>query len=81
MFWILLQVEFERARGTDESGDGSKLVKRLLFGRMNPFPQKKVMTFSKHNKDFSFTVTYGDLSFLDEEFLKWVLIQSKTCFL
>lgn len=65
-----IQVEFERARTSDESGEGNKLVKRLLFGRMNPFPQKKVMTFSKHNKDFSFAVNYGDLSFLDEEFLK-----------
>ncbi|KAK2147196.1 hypothetical protein LSH36_564g01052 [Paralvinella palmiformis] len=65
-----IQVEFERARSGDDNGDSSKLVKRLLFGRMNPFPQKKVMTFSKQNKDFSFAVNYGDLSFLNEEFLK-----------
>jgi len=31
---------------------------------MNPFPQKKVMTFNKHFKDFNFNVTYGDLDFL-----------------
>jgi len=74
-----LQVEFERARSGDDNGDSSKLVKRLLFGRMNPFPQKKVMTFSKQNKDFSFAVNYGDLSFLNEEFLKWVNLLKAEC--
>ncbi|XP_022325239.2 hypoxia up-regulated protein 1-like isoform X1 [Crassostrea virginica] len=62
-------VEFEKH--TSESiEDNPKIVKRTLFGRMNPFPQKKVMTFNKHVKDFSFNVTYGDLSFLSAEDLK-----------
>ena len=34
---------------------------------MNPFPQKKVMTFNKHLKDFDFNVTYGDLDFMTQE--------------
>ena len=34
---------------------------------MNPFPQKKVMTFNKHLKDFDFNVSYGDLDFMSEE--------------
>ena len=67
----IFQVEFEKH--TSESiEDNPKIVKRTLFGRMNPFPQKKVMTFNKHMKDFSFNVTYGDLSFLSAEDLKWV---------
>jgi hypoxia up-regulated 1 len=33
---------------------------------MNPFPQKKVMTFSKHLKDFDFNVSYGDIDFLSD---------------
>merc|ERR1712112_121766 len=33
---------------------------------MNPFPQKKVMTFNKHTKDFSFDILYSGLEFLSE---------------
>lgn len=57
-------VEFEKQRGEDSSTEASKVIKRTLFGRMNPYPQKKVMTFNKHFKDFTFNVTYGDLDFL-----------------
>ena len=49
---------------TDEGEDSTKTVKRTLFSRMNPYPQKKVMTFNKHTSDFNFNVNYGDLSFL-----------------
>ncbi|CAL1530056.1 unnamed protein product [Lymnaea stagnalis] len=65
-----INVEFERQKSEDdgkEGGDKSKLIKRTLFGRMNPFPQKKVMTFNKHTKDFSFSVTYSGLEFLTED--------------
>lgn len=55
-----LQVVFER-----ESGEsGTKQVKRTLFGPMNPYPQKKVITFNKHTDDFSFDVLYSDLDHL-----------------
>ncbi|XP_061188994.1 hypoxia up-regulated protein 1-like isoform X1 [Saccostrea echinata] len=62
-------VEFEK-QTAETTEDKPKVVKRTLFGRMNPYPQKKVMTFNKHVKDFSFNVTYGDLSFLSAEDLK-----------
>ncbi|XP_060083520.1 hypoxia up-regulated protein 1-like [Ylistrum balloti] len=63
-----ISVEFARqTAGQDDSAVKQKTVKRTLFGRMNPFPQKKVMTFNKHVKDFTFNVTYSDLSFLSEE--------------
>jgi len=42
----------------------SKIIKRVLFGHMQPYPQKKVITFNKHVRDFSFDVSYGDLDFL-----------------
>ena len=34
------------------------LALSLDMFRMNPFPQKKIMTFNKHIKDFSFFVNY-----------------------
>lgn len=55
-----LQVVFERE---GESGQ-PKQVKRTLFGPMNPFPQKKVITFNKHTTDFNFDVNYADLDYL-----------------
>ncbi|KAH8385243.1 hypothetical protein KR200_000034 [Drosophila serrata] len=53
-----LQVSFER-----DPGDGAavKQVKRVLFALMNPYPQKKVITFNKHTDDFEFFVNYADL--------------------
>lgn len=54
-----IQVVFERA-----TEDGTKQVKRTLFGLMNPYPQKKIITFNKHTSDFSFNVNYSDLDYL-----------------
>ncbi|KAG5671881.1 hypothetical protein PVAND_002051 [Polypedilum vanderplanki] len=45
-------------------GDNKKLVTRTLFGPMNSYPQKKVITFNKHKQDFGFTVNYADLDYL-----------------
>ena len=56
----------------DDGTDTTKVVTRTLFGRMNAYPQKKVMTFNKHVKDFDFEVNYGDLDFLDDRSKKWV---------
>ncbi|XP_062139622.1 hypoxia up-regulated protein 1 [Drosophila sulfurigaster albostrigata] len=53
-----LQVAFERDPG---DGGAVKHVKRVLFAQMNPYPQKKVITFNKHTDDFEFYVNYGDL--------------------
>jgi hypoxia up-regulated 1 len=61
-------VDFERELDPDE--DGKKVVKfarRTLFSPMNPYPQKKVLTFNKHNEDFTFFVNYGNLSGLAEQ--------------
>ena len=64
-------VDFERflAEGEEKDEKNSK-IRRVLFDRLNPFPQKKVMTFSKHISDFGFNVNYGDLSFLNEDYIK-----------
>lgn len=57
-----IQVTFERS--TEE---GVKVVKRTLFGLMNPYPQKKIITFNKHTDDFSFNVNYADLDYLPND--------------
>ncbi|GAB6024272.1 hypothetical protein CHUAL_008965 [Chamberlinius hualienensis] len=61
-----IQVSFEREREESE-GVGIKHVTRVLFGPMNPYPQKKVMTFNRHIKDFSLLIQYGNLSAMDEQ--------------
>jgi len=71
-----IDVDFERVVSSEEStGSGSeeeskseepkvKKVRRALFSRMNPFPQKKIMTFNKHQQDFTFNVNYADVDYL-----------------
>merc|ERR1711934_1110701 len=56
-----IDVDFSRAL---EGEDGVKKVRRTLFGRMNPYPQKKIMTFNKHQADFTFYVNYADMDYL-----------------
>ncbi|XP_041656887.1 hypoxia up-regulated protein 1 [Cheilinus undulatus] len=61
-----IQVEFTRE--TEEEGVKTlKHNKRILFQRMAPYPQRKVITFNRYNDDFSFDINYGDLSFLSQE--------------
>lgn len=57
-----IQVVFEKE---GESGN-KRPVLRTLFGHMNMYPQKKVITFNKHKEDFDFVVNYADLEFLSE---------------
>lgn len=64
-----IQVDFQRSYETDGQ-KGIKVVRRTLFGRGNPIPQKKVITFTRHINDFDFDVNYGDLDFLSEGELK-----------
>lgn len=52
-----IQVVFARE---GESG-ATRLVRRTLFGAMNAYPQKKVITFNKHTDDFEFSVDYAEL--------------------
>lgn len=61
-----IQVEFTRE--TEEEGVKSlKHNKRVLFQRMAPYPQRKVITFNRYNSDFAFYINYGDLSFLSQD--------------
>merc|ERR1711970_158708 len=62
-----IDVDFTREiEGEDDAEPGVKRVKRTLFSRMNPFPQKKIMTFNKRVKDFTFNVNYAELEYLGE---------------
>merc|ERR1712098_394558 len=38
----------------------------------NPYPQKKIMIFNKHVKDFTFNVNYADLDYLGETEIAWL---------
>lgn len=49
-----------------ESGN-KKAVTRTLFGAMNMYPQKKVITFNKHKENFDFVVNYAELDYLGAE--------------
>nr|XP_046266688.1 hypoxia up-regulated protein 1 [Scatophagus argus] len=61
-----IQVEFTRE--TEEEGIKTlKHNKRILFQRMAPYPQRKVITFNRYNADFAFDINYGDLSFLSQD--------------
>jgi len=37
---------------------------------MNPYPQRKIITFNKHQQDFDFTVGYAELNHLHENEVK-----------
>lgn len=72
------QVVFERKVDTEGTPEKPvfKTVKRMLFSKMNPFPQKKVLTFNKNSQDFSFSVNYAELEHLRPEDIEWVLVQN-----
>uniref|UniRef100_H2YJQ1 Hypoxia up-regulated protein 1 n=1 Tax=Ciona savignyi TaxID=51511 RepID=H2YJQ1_CIOSA len=61
-----IEIEFDRRSTNDEGVESVKQVKRTLFQRNNPYPQRKVITFNRFYEDFNFTVNYGDLSFLTD---------------
>jgi len=62
-----IDVDFSREFENDDGSEGVKKVKRTLFSKMNPFPQKKVMTFNKQTGDFTFYVNLNNLDHLDEK--------------
>ena len=74
---VCLQVSFEKhvsVGGEEKGGDGEgekeekvKVVKKTLFQRSNLYPQKKVLTFNRYSDDFTFSVYYSHLGFLNEE--------------
>ncbi|XP_067166168.1 hypoxia up-regulated protein 1 isoform X2 [Apteryx mantelli] len=60
-------VEFTREVEEDDKSKSLKHNKRILFQRMAPYPQRKVITFNRYTDDFEFYVNYGDLSFLNQD--------------
>lgn len=67
---VFSQVEFIREADEEDGVKTMKHNKRILFQRMAPYPQRKVITFNRYTDDFVFYVNYGDLSFLSEEDMK-----------
>ncbi|KAK5918751.1 hypothetical protein CgunFtcFv8_003487 [Champsocephalus gunnari] len=61
-----IQVEFTR-ESEEEGVKTLKHNKRILFQRMAPYPQRKVITFNRYSDDFAFYINYGDLSYLSQE--------------
>ena len=64
MYSCCVQVEFTRETEEEDGTKSLKHNKRILFQRMAPYPQRKVITFNRYSDDFSFDINYGDLSFL-----------------
>ncbi|XP_053308574.1 hypoxia up-regulated protein 1 isoform X2 [Spea bombifrons] len=65
-----IQVEFTREVEEENEKKSLKHNKRILFQRMAPYPQRKVITFNRYNDDFEFNINYGDLTFLGPEDLQ-----------
>ncbi|KAK7125717.1 hypothetical protein R3I93_021179 [Phoxinus phoxinus] len=65
-----IQVEFNRETEEEDGLKTMKHNKRILFQRMAPYPQRKVITFNRYTDDFVFYINYGDLSFLSEQDMK-----------
>ncbi|XP_065425256.1 hypoxia up-regulated protein 1 isoform X5 [Chrysemys picta bellii] len=65
-----IQVEFTREVEEEDKSKSLKHNKRILFQRMAPYPQRKVITFNRYTDDFEFYVNYGDLAFLSQDDLQ-----------
>ncbi|XP_023576911.1 hypoxia up-regulated protein 1 isoform X2 [Octodon degus] len=63
-------VEFTREVEEEPGVRSLKHNKRVLFSRMGPYPQRKVITFNRYSHDFNFHINYGDLGFLGPEDLR-----------
>ena len=61
-----VEVRFERdlePEEIQEDGATKKTIKRTIFQKMNPYPQKKAITFNRFSDDFGFSVYInGELS-------------------
>merc|ERR1712223_1315418 len=63
--------------GEDDEGKPSKkTVNKALFAKMNPYPQKKIMTFNKFQDDFQFHANLNNLDHLEEDEISNVGSQS-----
>ncbi|XP_049634115.1 hypoxia up-regulated protein 1 isoform X3 [Suncus etruscus] len=65
-----IQVEFTREVEEEAGLRSLKHNRRVLFSRMGPYPQRKVITFNRYSQDFNFHINYGDLGFLGTEELQ-----------
>uniref|UniRef100_A0A8C3WNR0 Hypoxia up-regulated protein 1 n=1 Tax=Catagonus wagneri TaxID=51154 RepID=A0A8C3WNR0_9CETA len=63
-------VEFTREVEEEPGVRSLKHNRRVLFSRMGPYPQRKVITFNRYSHDFNFHINYGDLGFLGPEDLR-----------
>ncbi|XP_075402809.1 hypoxia up-regulated protein 1 isoform X2 [Tenrec ecaudatus] len=63
-------VEFTREMEEETGARSLKHNKRVLFSRMGPYPQRKVITFNRYSQDFNFYINYGDLGFMGPEDLR-----------
>ncbi|XP_062995116.1 hypoxia up-regulated protein 1 isoform X2 [Elgaria multicarinata webbii] len=61
-----IQVEFTREVEEEDKSKSLKHNRRILFQRMAPYPQRKVITFNRYTDDFEFHVNYADMGFLSE---------------
>lgn len=59
--FFYVQVSFDRHAKAEDGTESIKHVKRVLYHHGNVVPQKKVMTFNKHNEDFRLQVAYTGL--------------------
>ncbi|XP_028563593.2 hypoxia up-regulated protein 1 [Podarcis muralis] len=65
-----IQVEFTREVEEEDKSKSLKHNRRILFQRMAPYPQRKVITFNRYTDDFEFHVNYADMGFLGDSDLK-----------
>ncbi|XP_044312227.1 hypoxia up-regulated protein 1 isoform X2 [Varanus komodoensis] len=65
-----IQVEFTREVEEEDKSKSLKHNRRILFQRMAPYPQRKVITFNRYTDDFEFHVNYADLGFLSDSDLQ-----------
>ncbi|XP_007441553.1 hypoxia up-regulated protein 1 [Python bivittatus] len=65
-----IQVEFTREVEEEDKSKSLKHNRRILFQRMAPYPQRKVITFNRYTDDFEFQVNYADVGFLSESDLR-----------
>lgn len=65
-----IDIDFDRVAEHEDGSVQKKHVRKTLFQRNNPYPQRKVITFNRFHKDFDFNVNYGDLKYLSKEQLE-----------
>ncbi|KAH0623377.1 hypothetical protein JD844_031650 [Phrynosoma platyrhinos] len=65
-----IQVEFTREVEEEDKSKSLKHNRRILFQRMAPYPQRKVITFNRYTDDFEFHVNYADMGFMSERDLQ-----------